>query len=148
MVPDDWASILALSPAAFRNSKDFRSVEPEDSSEVVPYSLTNAGLSIRLPFVRSLNSNFVFAVPQVRRFGDNPEWGADFPYSTQVCIPLESARLCRRLPYPPQPYPVHLVLADEGNDVHVLAKIRGIPRDVSSPVIDTDVDSSLPLILG
>ncbi|KAI1208265.1 HET-domain-containing protein [Annulohypoxylon truncatum] len=56
-VPADWTSMLAPSPAAFRDAGDF---VPIDAWEIpMPHSMTNLGLSIYLPIVYTLTQMFV-----------------------------------------------------------------------------------------
>jgi hypothetical protein len=50
-VPSDWVSLLAPSPSQFKSSEIFR--PNRAPNEVSIYSMTNAGLSIRLPIIYS-----------------------------------------------------------------------------------------------
>jgi hypothetical protein len=51
-VPRDWTNMLAPSPEAFKNSRSF--VQSRNiTGNVSTYSMTNAGLSIRLPIIQS-----------------------------------------------------------------------------------------------
>jgi hypothetical protein len=57
-VPRDWASMLAPSPETFKNSGSFvqsRSI----TGNISTYSMTNAGLSMRLPIIQSWSYYFV-----------------------------------------------------------------------------------------
>lgn len=124
-VADDWASILAPCPAVFRYSGEFSPTAWIDDSEVVPYNVTNAGLSIRLPFVQTANSSFVCAVLQVRQEWVHGNGDTDFPYSQQVCIPLEKTRIHRRLPYPTKPFPLHMSMAGPEKNIYIVSRSRG-----------------------
>ncbi|KAI0888157.1 HET-domain-containing protein [Annulohypoxylon maeteangense] len=56
-VPADWTSMLAPSPAVFRDAGDY---VPIDAWEIpMPHSMTNLGLSIYLPIVYTLTQMFV-----------------------------------------------------------------------------------------
>ncbi|KAI1371065.1 HET-domain-containing protein [Hypoxylon crocopeplum] len=56
-VPTGWTSMLAPSPAAFRDAGDYVPVDAWDIP--MPYSMTNLGLSIYLPVVYTLTQLFV-----------------------------------------------------------------------------------------
>jgi hypothetical protein len=57
-VPRDWASMLAPSPEAFKTSGSF--VQSRNiTGNISTYSMTNAGLSIRLPIIQSWRYYFV-----------------------------------------------------------------------------------------
>jgi len=60
-VPDTWTSLLAPSPRQFEDAGIFRppSAGTSEADEVSIYSMTNAGLSIRLPIIYALWSYFV-----------------------------------------------------------------------------------------
>lgn len=61
-VVDDWVSILAPCPAVFELSSNFYPSVIDDNAEVVPYSITNVGLSIKLPFIETADPNLVYGV--------------------------------------------------------------------------------------
>lgn len=54
-VPTNWASLLAPWPTVFEGAGDFKTIEKKDDISV--FSMTNAGLSIRLPAVPTLPPN-------------------------------------------------------------------------------------------
>ncbi|UPL02655.1 hypothetical protein LCI18_013589 [Fusarium solani-melongenae] len=57
-VPSDWASLLAPSPINFEGAGEFSSVDNNSQSdELSIFSMTNAGLSIRLPVMYSVASD-------------------------------------------------------------------------------------------
>jgi hypothetical protein len=58
-VVDDWVSILVPCPAMFELSSNFYPTVLDDNTEVVPYSITNVGLSIKLRFIETADPNFV-----------------------------------------------------------------------------------------
>jgi hypothetical protein len=121
-VPDGWASILAPSTSVFEHSAPFHPTSWDDDSEVMPYTITNSGLSIKMPFIQTANENFLCGILQVRL-----EWepGSEDPtqnYTKQVCIPLENARLYRRLPFPTRPFSLNLALAGEEKSIHIISR--------------------------
>jgi hypothetical protein len=140
IVNDSWASILAPSPAVFKNSGEFFPTSWDDHSDVVPYNITNAGLSIKLPFIQTANPNFVFAVLQVRQEWVHGDWGADYPYSQQICIPLEKARIHRRLPFPPQPSPLHMAMAGTEEKIYIHSRTRSLESSRGYTIADDSLD--------
>jgi hypothetical protein len=136
LIIDGWASILAPSPAVFETSGEFFPTSWDDHSEVVPYNITNAGLSIKLPFIQTANPNFVFAVLQVRQEWVCGDWGADYPYSQQICIPLENARIHRRLPFPTQPIPLHMAMAGAEQNIYIHSRTRSLESSRGYSITD------------
>ncbi|TRX90609.1 hypothetical protein FHL15_008582 [Xylaria flabelliformis] len=61
-VPNTWVSMLAPWPDTFVNSSGFVAASTSDGYESVPtpYSITNVGLSIKLPAICTISSWFVF----------------------------------------------------------------------------------------
>jgi hypothetical protein len=126
LVDDGWASILAPCPGVFETSGEFCPTAWDDDSDVVPYSITNAGLSIKLPSIQTVNPYFVCAVLQVRQEWVRGDWDADFPYLHQVCIPLEKGRIHRRLPFPARPFPLHMATAGREKNIYILSRTRSL----------------------
>ncbi|KAM6516416.1 hypothetical protein FALCPG4_014599 [Fusarium falciforme] len=108
-VPRDWASLLAPSPIHFEGAGEFSSDETNSQlDEISIFSMTNAGLSIRLPVMYSVAADrhgrqhhyFVtlLAGPASKAL-DDPE---------SLCIRVKGKRtgdlfyVCRE-PYPPRP---------------------------------------------
>ena len=97
-VPADWVNMLAPSPDAFRNSGSFvqsRSI----TGNISTYSMTNAGLSIRLPIIQSWRNYFVVL---------NAGHGSH-EHRRKACIPISGFlvspdsvdnKLMRRAPFP------------------------------------------------
>ncbi|KAI2469603.1 HET-domain-containing protein [Annulohypoxylon bovei var. microspora] len=82
-VPADWTSMLAPSPAAFRDAGDYVSI---DAWEIpMPHSMTNLGLSICLPIVYTLTQMFVVLDAGLR--GGRADMRA--------CIPMQRTNLRR-----------------------------------------------------
>ncbi|CAD6447668.1 dff46e1a-ddca-4790-928d-23b648db52e4 [Sclerotinia trifoliorum] len=98
-VPPAWNSLISPSPDTFKHSKYFR---PEGAREgVSPYTMTNLGLSIRLPFIQAWTYSFIV----LRACGH-------FLYhNKRVCIPIkgylrptsDSVSTYDRLSFPPDP---------------------------------------------
>lgn len=99
-VPLAWTNLLAPDPATFRHSSGFRRANAVE--QAAPYSMTNAGLAIKLPVIQAWSYNFaVLMVHQRRR---SQHW--------RVCIPIRSLLrpstsdflgTYRRIPYPAGP---------------------------------------------
>ena len=82
-VPSDWTSLLAPSPSQFLDSEEWKpsAMTPVlDETRVSIYSMTNAGLSIRLPVVYALKIFYV-----VLQVAHNRSGGT-------VALPLEGHR--------------------------------------------------------
>ncbi|KIL83949.1 vegetative incompatibility protein het-e-1 [Fusarium avenaceum] len=104
-VPGDWASLLAPWPTAFEGAGEF---EKLTSNEVSVFSMTNAGLSIRLPVIHTvatlwrIGSNSWFIMLQAAPAStilDHPE---------SACIRVWGDKIgdvlyVSRDPYPPRP---------------------------------------------
>ncbi|KAI0864814.1 HET-domain-containing protein [Xylaria cubensis] len=116
-VPRDWVSMLAPWPDTFVNSSGFVAVLTRDNYESVPtpYSITNVGLSIKLPAVSTMSSWFVFLDVRHRGFARN----------TRSCIHIsrlgESGPL-RRFQFPRSPIALRRSAAekkDGSNAIHL-----------------------------
>lgn len=104
IVPDNWASLLAPWPTVFEGAGDF---EKLGSNEISVFSMTNAGLSIRLPTIatiretRSLYSSWfiMLQAAPTSTILDHPE---------AACVRVVGLRkgdqlYVSRFPYPPRP---------------------------------------------
>ena len=116
-VVDDWVSILAPCPAVFELSSKFCPTVLDDNTEVVPYSITNVGLSIKLRCIETADPNFVCGVLNV-----NEHWVGGNPY--QVCLPLHKSRIYHRLPFPTTPFPLHVAMAGKEEAVYITSGMR------------------------
>lgn len=100
-VPTNWASLLAPSAAQFENAGVFSRQEHHTHvQEISIFSMTNAGLSIRLPVMYTMNSYFV-----VLQAGLETKLVSD-PVSSciQVRGQVRGDLLhVSRIPYPPRP---------------------------------------------
>jgi hypothetical protein len=127
-VVDDWVSILAPCPAVFEFSSSFYPTVLDDNTEVVPYSITNVGLSIKLRFIETADPNFVCGVLRVN---ENRVFGK--PH--QICIPFQKSRIYRRLPFPTSPFPLYMVLAGKEKAVYITSGLRNpanSPYDINN----------------
>jgi len=119
-VADDWANILAPCPAVFkRTSSFFYPTASGDHSEIVPYSITNVGLSVTLPVIQTADPNFVFGVLNVTDDSKRSMKYASKPHTHKVCIPLQKARIYRRLPFPTTPFLLHTAMAGKEKSVYI-----------------------------
>jgi len=116
-VVDDWVSILAPCPAVFKLSSKYCPTVLDDNTEVVPYSITNVGLSIKLRFIETADPNFVFGVLNV-----NKHWVGGNPH--QICIPLQKSRIYQRLPFPAFPLPLHVAMAGKDKAVYITSGMK------------------------
>jgi hypothetical protein len=118
VVPVDWGNILAPSPSLFTSAtKIFRPYVNDfnDSFEATPYTLTNLGLSIKLPFIHTTNPYYVCAVLDVTAGTNNNE---------KICIPLiRKGRPCR-IPFPACPFSLDTALASEAKNIYVRSQNR------------------------
>ena len=64
-VPQGWVSMLAPSPSTFSDSADYWDVRQGGNNKPLSYSITNAGLHIRLPIVRTWS--YYIAILSVQR---------------------------------------------------------------------------------
>ncbi|KAI1141850.1 HET-domain-containing protein [Hypoxylon sp. FL0543] len=74
-IPEDWASMLAPSPKGFLDSGDFSPRRIEESALSITYSMTNAGLSIRLPTFQALSYCFVLLEVRLELLGYGDDAG-------------------------------------------------------------------------
>lgn len=123
-VPNGWASVLAPCPIVFEHSSELFPTHWDDDFGLVPYNLTNVGLSIKLQFVQTGNPNLGFGVLQVRHEWVRGDWDADFPYSQQLCIPVEKSRIYRRIPFPKRPFPIYMAAAGEARAMYLMSRER------------------------
>ncbi|KAK8057930.1 heterokaryon incompatibility protein-domain-containing protein, partial [Apiospora saccharicola] len=99
IVPETWRSLLAPSHEVFRESGNIRMCREDvfDDEEVSTYSMTNAGLSIKLPFRQASSYRLVML-------------DAAGPKSGQrLAVPLRilpGRRLYVRCEFPPFPIPI------------------------------------------
>jgi hypothetical protein len=76
----------------------------------VPYNITNAGLSIDLPFIQTALSAAFSRSATAPGVGTR-RWRRGLPLLPTICIPFEKGRILRRLPFPARPFPLHMVMA-------------------------------------
>ncbi|KAF5533252.1 heterokaryon incompatibility protein het-E-1 [Fusarium mexicanum] len=103
-VPNNWASLLAPWPTVFGGAGDFETLEKDDISV---FSMTNAGLSIRLPAVPTFRARWPvdgswFVMLQATSVHANAS------FLEAVCIRVVGCKAgdslhVSRFPYPPRP---------------------------------------------
>lgn len=92
-VPPGWVSMLAPSPSTFADSADYLDVQRRGYNKPLSYSITNAGLHIRLPIIRTWT--YHLAVLSVQHRGRD-----------RAGIPLKGSLgngVLERLPFPESP---------------------------------------------
>ncbi|KAI1052815.1 hypothetical protein LB506_010019 [Fusarium annulatum] len=102
-VPDDWASLLAPWPSTFAGAGGFKR---ESSETVSVFSMTNAGLSIRLPVIstiadRLISSHSWFIMLQAAPASVLP--GLEAVYLRVVGRRTGNQLYVSRFPFPPRP---------------------------------------------
>ncbi|CAH0025853.1 unnamed protein product [Clonostachys rhizophaga] len=94
-VPEDWGGMLAPSPLVFRHSANF---VPLNHGEMEPYSMTNLGLSIRLPVIFTFSSD-LFVILEAIKF---PATTAKFA-CIRIRCPKRGIVTVDRVSFPPEP---------------------------------------------
>ncbi|KAI0433920.1 heterokaryon incompatibility protein-domain-containing protein [Xylaria sp. FL1042] len=77
-VPSDWVSMLAPCPETFKDSGQFVPVR-DDKAMAMTYTMTNAGLSVKLPLIQTWS--FYGAVLDVQRYTSTGEIDRHWWYS-------------------------------------------------------------------
>lgn len=94
VLPDEWGSLLAPYPKAFMDCDQFKTIE--STHRVATYAMTNAGLSIQMPYVRA--SRHYYMVLHVTKKGQ----------TSPFMIPLlntHKSGIWTRERFPPLPIP-------------------------------------------
>ncbi|APA07431.1 hypothetical protein SS1G_12973 [Sclerotinia sclerotiorum 1980 UF-70] len=124
-----WTSLIAPSPDTFKYSKDFRRASADEQAS--PYSMTNVGLSIRLPIIQAWSYNFI--VLMVRHRSSNSQY-----HQWRVCIPIQSLlrpstsdfiSTYMRIPYPPDPIFMPMYWASAEINMFVVSRMISMIRD-------------------
>ncbi|KAF5253729.1 hypothetical protein FANTH_1421 [Fusarium anthophilum] len=102
-VPDDWASLLAPWPSNFAGAGGFKR---ERSENVSVFSMTNAGLSIRLPAIDTIADKLISSHSWFIVLQASP--ASSIPGLEAVCLRVVGRRIgnqlyVSRFPYPPRP---------------------------------------------
>ncbi|KAI1388441.1 heterokaryon incompatibility protein-domain-containing protein [Hypoxylon trugodes] len=95
-VPADWVSILAPFPSVFAESGNYIRRDEVAAAELLPYSMTNIGLSIQLPVI--YGRSYVFAILNAGRQSRE--------FNRYAAIPLRitlSRKQFDRYRFPPEP---------------------------------------------
>ncbi len=122
-VDDNWASVLAPCPAAFKDMGEYIPTEWDGETEAVPYSISNGGMSIRLPLVPTASPDVLLAVLEVRPAWDDRE-DSRLPCTHQLCIPLKRGRVYRRLPFPNRPFLLDKAMVAQQTSIRIMARER------------------------
>jgi hypothetical protein len=97
-VPRDWVSLLAPSPDTFKYSRSLLQ-STSIAGTISVYSITNAGLSIRLPIIQSWSNYFV--VFNTRHISHELHLKACIPVSGFLdSVESGNNRLMQRVPFP------------------------------------------------
>ncbi|KAJ4186423.1 hypothetical protein NW755_007718 [Fusarium falciforme] len=108
-VPQTWTSMLAPTPMAFESSGGyFEPIRNSESPEISPYSLTNAGLSIKLPLVSA--SDYSFALLDAHHLRSIRKPAVPLRYIVELGV-------FRRIPFPPGPVFIESWLPDPPRNV-------------------------------
>lgn len=129
IVDPEWANVLAPCPAVFGNCGNFYSHVNHPS----PYNVTNIGLSINLPIIRTTNTAFVLAILSVRHKSNHGQL---------VCIPLEVGPAYRRGPFPRKPLPILEYMAGVKSDIYIMCRAR-YSRDRDGNVLNSHLVTEL-----
>ncbi|KAH7224148.1 hypothetical protein BKA60DRAFT_594054 [Fusarium oxysporum] len=104
-VPKDWASLLAPWPTVYKGSGEY---EQLNSDEISVFSMTNAGLSIRLPVITAFGASHITASSWFVMLQAAPAASATLKHLEVACLSVMGRRVgdflyVTRLSYPPQP---------------------------------------------
>ncbi|EXM19626.1 Heterokaryon incompatibility [Fusarium oxysporum f. sp. vasinfectum] len=104
-VPKDWASLLAPWPTVYKGSGEY---EQLNSDEISVFSMTNAGLSIRLPVITAFGASHITSSSWFVMLQAAPAASATLKHLEVACLSVMGRRVgdflyVTRLSYPPQP---------------------------------------------
>ncbi|CVK92023.1 related to beta transducin-like protein [Fusarium mangiferae] len=104
-VPRDWASFLAPWPTVYRSAGDY---EQLNSDGISVFSMTNAGLSIRLPVITAFGASHITVSSWFVMLQVAPAASATLKHQEVACLPVMGRRVgdflyVTRLSYPPLP---------------------------------------------
>ncbi|KAF4998315.1 hypothetical protein FDECE_11832 [Fusarium decemcellulare] len=138
-VPKDWTSFLAPSPSQFEGAGDMRSYESDlVGEEISIFSMTNAGLSIKLPVMYALNSYFV--VLQAGPAGGAEDEDED-EFSHYACIHVQGEERGDVLYVSREPYPLRPCYISRDVRGHLQSRPFLVMKKLSEP--RSDVSASL-----
>ncbi|RDW59097.1 hypothetical protein BP5796_12021 [Coleophoma crateriformis] len=119
-VPKNWVSLFAPTPDAFRFSADY--IKTQETTSVSTYSMTNAGLSIQLPIIRSWSHYFLVL---------NVEYSDGNPFQ-RACVPVAgisnlsstgASKILQRSSFPPRVIMLYRDWSAGVEDIYVQSKI-------------------------
>ncbi|KAI7769765.1 hypothetical protein LZL87_003255 [Fusarium oxysporum] len=104
-VPKDWASLLAPWPTVYEGSGEY---EQLNSDRISVFSMTNAGLSIRLPVITAFGASHITVSSWFVMLQAAPAASATLKHPEVVCLSVMGRRVgdllhVTRLSYPSQP---------------------------------------------
>jgi Heterokaryon incompatibility protein (HET) len=137
-VPQGWVSLLAPSPETFKFSGDF--VKANRVRAGSTYSMTNAGLSIRLPMIQSWS--YYFVVLNAQCPGHRPEQNACIPVSSFVDV----NKVVQRLQFPTEVSVLSVDWAVMEQDIFV--RSRPDPLQLRPTTRESSIDYGLLFTLG
>ncbi|KAF4460880.1 Vegetative incompatibility HET-E-1 [Fusarium albosuccineum] len=136
-VPKDWTSFLAPSPSQFEGAGDMRSYESDlVGEEFSIFSITNAGLSIKLPVMYALNSYFV--VLQAGPAGGAEDEDED-EFSHYACIHVQGEERGNVLYVSREPYPLRPCYIPRAVRGHLQSRPFLVMKKLSEPRSDVSV---------
>ena len=145
-VPDDWVSLLAPSPDVFVDGHLY------DRNDFVfgygsvngPYSMTNSGLSMKLPLFWSLTYRFLIVNASSRAGYEGLQEVACIPVRSQE---RDDAILVQRIAHPASPAIFSRLSCETLRPESLLAKVRPHPRESLAPFPEPPSDCSVALLL-
>ncbi|EWZ36595.1 hypothetical protein FOZG_10588 [Fusarium oxysporum Fo47] len=124
-VPDDWGSLLAPWPTVFEGSSGFEGLKMDELSV---FSMTNAGLSIRLPTITTLGDAYKAASSWFIMLQAAPASTArNNPQAACIRVSGRSAGdllYVSRFPYPPRPMAMSRTLLGNFNTKSLIVMNR------------------------
>ncbi|KAK3682819.1 HET domain-containing protein [Podospora appendiculata] len=105
-VPYGWRSVMAPSAKVFRDSAKYSPVDV-DYRMSLAYTITNAGLKIKLPTIATASGQLVMLDVYI---GNPDESMLADGGSDKVCLPLSGGAILTRASFPPHPFPLDKIL--------------------------------------
>ena len=145
-VPPNWVSLLAPSPDVFVDGNLY------DRNDYVfgygsingPYSMTNSGLSMKLPLLYSLTHRFLVLNASSRLGSETLQEIACIPVSSQE---RDDVLLVQRVPHPASPAIFSRLSCETLQTESLLAKVRPHPRESLVPFPTPPSDLPLTLLV-
>jgi hypothetical protein len=141
VVPRRWNKVLAPCPSAFRNSGRFVPLYPDYRAEL-SYSLTNAGLLIKLSAVQTCRGQLAVLDVSIADGDHDPRT----PHESfrRVCLPLRGGAVLSRSHFPPAPFPLDALVWRDAQELYLKLRDGGTEDDAETlawpQCLDTDHD--------